>query len=119
MQAARRLRRKDFACPRPTVSATVCFPEAVTMRRTLVLVSIFALITAGAVFAKDDKLSEPPPGITPTTVTVGQNLKQYDAAVGKLKAGAAEAARETWHFTEAGLPSTETHTRQALKFNSK
>src|SRR5947199_10456809 len=119
MQAARRLRRKDFACPRPTVSATVCFPEAVTMRRTLVLVSIFSLITAGAVFAKDDKLSEPPPGITPTTVTVGQILKQYDAAVGKLKAGVADARREAWHFTEAGLRGTETLTRQEYNFHSK
>jgi len=89
------------------------------MRRTLVLIPLLALFAAGAASAKDDKLSEPPAGITPTSVTVSQVLKQYDAAVGRLKAGVADARRESWHFTEAGLRGTETLTRQEYNFHSK
>ena len=55
------------------------------MRRTLVLFPILALVMV-ATAAASDKLSEPPPGITPTTVTVSQILKQYNAATGTLKA---------------------------------
>jgi hypothetical protein len=89
------------------------------MRRTLVLFPILALVTATVVAAKDDKLSAPPPGLTPTSVTVSQILKQYDAAVGTLKAGVTDARRETWHFTQAGLHGTETLTRQEYNFHSK
>jgi hypothetical protein len=89
------------------------------MGRTLVLFPILALVMATAVAAKDDKLSAPPPGITPTTVTVSQILKQYDAATGKLKAGVTDTRRETWHFSDAGLIGTETLTRQEYNFHSK
>lgn len=89
------------------------------MRRTLVFFPLLALCAVAAAAAKDDKLSAPPPGITPTTVTVSQILKQYDAAVGQLKAGLNDTRREVWHFTDAGLNGTETLTRQGYDFHSK
>lgn len=90
------------------------------MGRTFVILPIFALLAAGTAFAADDKqLDTPPAGITPTTATVSQVLKSYDAATGQLKAGVDDTRREAWHFNSAGLAGTETLTRQGLNFRSK
>jgi hypothetical protein len=89
------------------------------MRRTLVLIPLVALLAASVAAAKDDKLDAPPPGITPASVTISQILKQYDAAVGRLKAGVTDMRREVWRFSKAGLNGTETLTRQGFNFHSK
>ncbi|HET9392655.1 MAG TPA: retropepsin-like aspartic protease [Candidatus Rubrimentiphilum sp.] len=89
------------------------------MKRTLFILPILALITATVALAKDDKLDAPPDGITPTTATVSQILKHYDAAVGQLKAGVDDTHREVWHFSNAGLAGTETLTRKGFDFRSK
>jgi hypothetical protein len=90
------------------------------MKRTLLLLPILALLGAGAAFAADDKqLDTPPAGLTPSTATVSQILKQYDAATGALKAGVDDTRREVWHFSRAGLAGTETLTRQDLNFRAK
>ena len=86
------------------------------MKRTLFILPILALITTTAALAKDDKLDAPPEGLTPTTATVSQILKRYDAAVGQLKAGVDDTHREVWHFSKSGLTGTETLTRQGFDF---
>jgi hypothetical protein len=89
------------------------------MKRTLFILPLLAFITATTALGKDDKLDAPPEGLAPTTATVSQILKHYDAAVGQLKAGVDDTHREVWHFSKSGLTGTETLTRQGFDFRSK
>jgi len=90
------------------------------MKRTFLFATVFVCLSARSALAADNKaLDTPPTGITPSAVTVSQVLKDYDAATGRLKAGMDDTRREVWHFTSAGLPGTETLTRQGLNFRSK
>src|SRR5436305_7165153 len=89
------------------------------MKRTLFILPVLAIMTAATAIGKDDKLDAPPAGLTPTTATVSQILKRYQAAVGQLKAGVDDTPREVWRFSKAGLPGTQTLTRQAFDFPPK
>lgn len=83
---------------------------------------IAALLAAGslpALGAADAKLDAPPAGLSPSTVTVGQIFKAYDAATGVLERGTADTSLQHWHFTKAGLPGTEDLVRSGRDYYSR
>lgn len=88
------------------------------MNRVFFACALAAALIAPALAADDKTLDAPPPGLTPTTVTLGRILKAHDAATGRLMRGTLETRQETWTFTRAGLPGTETLLRSGSDYRS-
>lgn len=89
------------------------------MPRVFLAFALAAALIAPALAADDKKLDAPPPNISPTTATLSQILKHYTQATGRLTAGTANTRQETWSFTKAGLPGTETLVRSGLDYRSR
>lgn len=83
------------------------------MKRVFLACALALAFGLPAFAADDKKLDAPPAGITPTTVSLAQILKNYSAATGRLVHSAVNTRQETWSFTKAGLNGTETLLRSA------
>ena len=88
------------------------------MTRVLLAFALVLTLAVPALAADDKKLDAPPAGITPTTTTLSQILKAYNSATGKLADVPLRTRQETWSFTKAGLPGTETLVRWGLDYHS-
>jgi len=94
------------------------------MRRSLLAVLtaaliIFSLRPESAPARPDPKLDAAPAGITPTSATVAEVLRQHAKAIGALEPGTPNARRETWALNDAGFAGTETLVRRGLDYHAR
>lgn len=88
------------------------------MKRVFLSFALIAAMTAPALPSDDKKLDAPPAGIAPASISLSQVLKTYSAAIGKLHSAGSDTRQETWTFTKAGLPGTETLVRSGSDYRS-
>jgi hypothetical protein len=89
------------------------------MKRVFFVIALSTALTSPALAAANDTLDAPPSGITPTTTTLAQIFKAYDAATGRITPGIADTRHEAWTFTKAGLSGTETLVRSGTDYYSR
>lgn len=88
------------------------------MKRVFSAIALAAALASPALAADNSKLDAPPAGITTTTVTLAQVLKNYNAATGRIAPGTPNTRQESWSFTRAGLAGTETLVRSGTDYRS-
>lgn len=90
------------------------------MKRVSFAFVLLLAAATGTAFARGSKdLDTPPAGLTPSTATISQILKSYDAATGRRVGVAADTSQEVWQFNRQGLQGTETLLRSGSDYYSK